>query len=110
MTAGILAIAAALIGLLVWWVKRRAERTPSELRRVVYGKIDKALGKADAAFVNAFLEHRLRDQDRGNSGRQDGAPAAGGPAVHAGDSGMVRPGRANAGNAPGTGPGSALNP
>jgi hypothetical protein len=78
MTASILAIAATLAGLLVWWLKRRADTAPKRERDEYLQKVDKSVATGDADSVNVILEQRLRNSNPRHPGGQESAQAPGG--------------------------------
>lgn len=78
-----LAIAAPLIGLLVWWIKRKAAKNddPKEKLKESYREIDQAISKGDGgvADINRMVANIERMQDasgnhssgQGNTIRRD---------------------------------------
>lgn len=66
MTLAILGIVGALIPLLVWWVKRVAERRgdPLTLNRKRYEQIDEDIAKGDSGNATAHASDDLDELER----------------------------------------------
>lgn len=66
MTAAILGIAASLIGLIVWWVKRSAAKAddPVQQNRDRYAQIDKDIEKKDSLGATAHATADLDELER----------------------------------------------
>lgn len=71
-----LAIAVPLVGLLVWWIKRKAAKSddPKEQLKETYREIDQAISKGDAgvADINRMVAdmERMQDARGSHSGEQ----------------------------------------
>ena len=71
MTAAIVSLIATVVGFVVWYWRRKLERT--ETREQILERYEnearRAVAKADAGDVNALLDDRLRAIGRNTSGQ-----------------------------------------
>lgn len=72
----IVAIIGTLLGLLVWWLKRKASKAddPEEQLKGAYREIDQAISKGDGgvADINRMVANieRVQDSRGGDTGKQ----------------------------------------
>lgn len=88
MTAGIIAILAALIPFVIWLWKRAAAKKddPNEKSEVMREQMAKAILKGDPERVNILLDDKLNRLHnlQNNPGRQGGSPDGGRQTLHPG--------------------------